>query len=122
MHRHHNRTLQINKADLIAKIEENKVKHVKEFAEAKEAYKVEALTQLENLKKKVEGGDLHISLKLVSPVDRVSEYDKVIEMFKWDVNDIIELSQDEFNEYVHDENDGAKQAKMSNSYYASFSN
>lgn len=119
MHLRHNRTIKVKKRYLIDKIESNKKKHIKEFEEAKVAYKTEALKQLAELKEDVENGDLEIRLNLVTPIDRSSEYDKVIEMFNWDVNDEVELTQGEFNDYVHDDNDAARQASISNSFYFS---
>jgi hypothetical protein len=40
-------------------------------------------------------------------------------MFTWEVDDIVELSQDEFLEYVQDETDFARSAKFSNAMYVS---
>lgn len=119
MHLRHNRTVKVKKNDLLIKIKQNKEKHIKEFNEAKIAYKEEALKQLAKLKTDVVNGDLKIHLELVTPIDRTQEYDKVIEMFKWDVSDEVELTQSEFNDYVHDDNDAARQASISNSFYFS---
>jgi hypothetical protein len=38
-------------------------------------------------------------------------------MFEWEVEDFVELEQQEFNEYVQDETDFARMAKLSNSAY-----
>ncbi len=119
MHQKHNRTVKVDKATLIARIEENKLNHIKEYEEAVVAYKIEALKQLKEAKKKVEDGDLHINIRLTTPVNRADEYNKIIEMFKWELENFVELDQSEFNEYVHDENESARSAKMSNSYYIS---
>jgi hypothetical protein len=117
MHLRHNRTVNVEKEDLINKIKENKEKHVKEFNEACVAYKKEALEQLAKLKAKIENDELGINLMLVTPVNRSSEYDKIIEMFNWDVKSVVELTQSEFNDYVHDDNESARGASMSNSMY-----
>lgn len=114
----HNRTVKVKKNDLIDKIKTNQTKHVEEFNKAVTSYKLEALEQLAKLKDDIEKGEMGIKLSLVVPINRTSEYDKVIEMFKWDVNDEVELTQSEFNEYVHDDNDSARQASVSNSFYA----
>jgi hypothetical protein len=107
MHLRHNRTVNVEKEDLINKIKENKEKHVKEFNEACVAYKKEALEQLAKLKAKIENDELGINLMLVTPVNRSREYDKII----------VELTQSEFNDYVHDDNESARGASMSNSMY-----
>lgn len=118
MHNHHNRTMKISKASLIKKIQENKEAHLNEYNEAVEAYKKEAAKQLKQAVKDLKNGSLKIKLNLVTPVNRVEEYDKVIEMFNWEVENEIELSQREFNEYVHDDNESSKAAKLMNSTYS----
>ena len=117
MHQHHNREVTINKASLIAKIEENRDSHVKEYELAIVAYKKEAEKQLRKLTKDLRDGELNLQLKLISPINRKEEYDKVIEMFKWEISENVVLSQKEFNEYVHDDNSSAVHAKMLNSTY-----
>ncbi len=114
-----NRTIRVKKTDLIAKIKENQANHVKAYEEAVVAYKTEALRQLELLTDKANKGSLSLSLNLITPVNNNDNYDKIIEMFQWEVDEIVELGQAEFNEYVQDETAFALQAKMSNSAYLS---
>jgi len=112
-----NRTIKVNKEQLIKQIKENKELHIKEFEEAKILYKEEALKQLMNLKSKVVANHLGIHLDLITPVDNSDNYDKIIQMFEWEVEKEVELEQNEFTEYVQDETDFAVTAKMSNSAY-----
>ena len=111
------RTIKVNKKDLIDKIKENKEIHIFEYNKAVIAYKQEALSQLKSLIENANNGDLELNLKLITPVDNSENYDKVIEMFEWEVSDEVELSQSEFNEYVQDETDFSITAKFSNSAY-----
>jgi sugar-specific transcriptional regulator TrmB len=113
------RTICVNKTNLIAKIKENKENHIKEYEKAIIAYKEEALKQLEELTKKVEEGALDVKLDLITPINNAENYDKIIEMFTWEVEDIVTLEQSEFIEYVQDETDFAVKAKLSNTFYAS---
>jgi hypothetical protein len=113
------RTINVKKVDLIAKIVENKANHIAEYNKAVIAYKEEALKQLADLTEKVNNGALNVKLDLVTPVNNAENYDKIVEMFEWEVNNIVELKQDEFNEYVQDETDFAVSAKFSNTFYAS---
>lgn len=118
--RHSNsRTIKVKKSDLIDKINENKNLHIAEYNNAVILYKEEALKQLNALINATNNGDLEIKLNLVTPVNNVENYDKIIEMFTWEVDDIVELSQDEFLEYVQDETDFARSAKFSNAMYVS---
>jgi hypothetical protein len=113
------RKINVKKLDLISKIKENKGNHIKEYEKAVVAYKEEALKQLSELIEKVNGGALDVRLDLVTPVNNAENYDKIVEMFEWEVNDVVELEQKEFIEYLQDETDFAVSAKFSNTFYAS---
>lgn len=112
-----NRKIRVDKDKLIAKIKENKKNHIEEFAKAVVAYKEEALRQLNILTEKVDKGALNIKLDLISPVDNSENYDKIIQMFEWEVAEFVELEQNEFLEYVQDETQFALDAKFSNMSY-----
>jgi uncharacterized protein YbjQ (UPF0145 family) len=111
------RTISVNKVKLIEKIKENKANHIKEYEKAVVAYKEEALKQLNEQIKKVEEGSLNAALNLITPINNSENYDKILQMFEWEVEDVVELEQNEFNEYVQDETEFAVQAKYSNSFY-----
>jgi hypothetical protein len=117
MMRHGSRTIEVKKDELIARIKENKENHIKEYAKAIVAYKVEAIKQLAEQTQKVKNGSVDAKLDLISPVDNSKNYDDILALFTWDVKDVVELGQDEFKEYVQDETDFAITAKMSNSAY-----
>lgn len=114
----HNRTITINKTKLITKISENKLVHIEEYKQAVEDYINEANKQLTKAKSELDNGSLKINITLTIPINRSGEYDKLIEMFNWELEENILLTQEEFNEYVHDDNDSARMAKMSNSFYS----
>jgi len=117
---HHDRTIKIDKQSLIEKLTENKTAHIEEYKKAVEDFKVEAARQIKEATKNLKEDNFKkVSLQLIVPVDRTEEYDKVIKMFEWEVEDQVELTQSEFNEYVHDDNEQARSAKFSNSYYSS---
>lgn len=112
-----NRTITVKKADLIAKIKTNKITHEKAYAKAVVAYKKEALRQLIELTKKAKEGDLAIKLNLTTPINNIESYDKIVSMFEWDVNTEVDLTQQEFNEYIQDETEASRHATMSNQMY-----
>jgi len=117
MMKHGNRTIKVQKFDLIAKIKENKENHTKEYAKAVDAYREEALRQLRTQLERVEEGALDAKLDLITPVNNTNNYDKIVEMFEWEVEDVVELEQNEFQEYVQDTTEFAVRAKMSNMMY-----
>jgi len=114
-----NRTIKVKKDQLIEKIKENKKKHVELYEKAVVAYKEEALEQLEKLTAEVNDGSLEIQLNLITPINNEQNYDDVIEMFEWEVNEEVQLGQNEFREYVQDETDFAQDALHSNMMYSS---
>lgn len=114
-----NRTILLKKEDLIKQIKENKETHIKEFNEAIIAYKEEALKQLTTELSRVKEGAVDAKLELVTPVNNAENYDKILQMFEWDVREEVELDQNEFNEYVQDETEFAVAAKYSNTFYSS---
>lgn len=111
------RLIKVKKSKLIEKINENKENHKKDYIEAVEAYKKEAKKQLDEQSKALENGSLNISLRLISPIDKTDEYDKILSIFEWEVADFVELTQNEFNEYVLDLSTFSMNAKMLNSTY-----
>ena len=115
--RHGTRTIEVKKADLITQIKENKENHKKEFDKAVVAYREVALRQLRTQLERVEEGALDAKLDLITPVDNSDNYDKILEMFTWEVKDIVELEQGEFQEYVQDTTDFAVTARLSNMMY-----
>jgi hypothetical protein len=118
-HQQDARVISVKKADLIKRVLENKEKHVKEYQEAVEAIKIEAQDQLEANRKYAEAGEYHkMRFQLTTPINNAKEYDKIVEMFNWEIKDEVELSQGEFNEYVLDETHFAIAARSSNTMYA----
>ena len=111
------RQIKLKKSELIDKIKSNQVNHVKEYEEAVIAYSTVAKKQLTELSKKLKNGDMDLNLRLVTPVNKTDEYQKLIVMFTMEVEDIVVLSQGEFNQYIHDETPFAINAKMLNSTY-----
>ena len=118
-HISNSRIIEVRKADLIAKIKENRDKHIIDYNEAVVSYRKEAKKQLAEQKKALDRGELNIRVQLITPIDMTSEYNKRIEMFEWDIKDVVELSQGEFNEYILDELDFAINARLSNMTYKS---
>ena len=112
-----NRTIKLKKSDLISKIKSNKEAHIADYQEAVIAYKKEAEKQLKEQLEALINGNLEIRLNLISPANKSEEYDKIISMFEWETRDEVELTQEEFKEYVLDEAKFAIHSKFLNSTY-----
>ena len=118
MYRTGNRMIKVKKEDLIETIKKNKKNHIEVYEKAVVAYKEEALEQLDNLTGEVQNGALDIRLDLVTPINNEKSYDGIIEIFEWEIESEVELSQEEFRQYVQDETDFAVQADMANMMYS----
>lgn len=116
-HNSNARVITVKKADLITKIKENRANHELEYAKAVEAYKKEAQRQINEQQNFLNEGKLSLRLNLVAPQNKTEEYDKIVQMFDWEINETVELSQGEFNEYILDETSFARDAKFANSTY-----
>jgi len=96
----------VKKADLLNKLQENKEKHKKFVEEAKKGYILLTKKKLEILLKKVEKNKIvnfNELYGLRQPMDKTKEYDVAIEMLQMDVNDTVELTHEEFLNYVKDQ-------------------
>jgi len=117
MYRTGSRRIKVKKEKLIATIIKNRDAHILEYNEAVIAYKLTAIAKLNSLLEDAEDGGLNLKLGLTSPVNNVSNYNKLIDIFTWEIESEVELSQDEFKEYIQDETSFTETAKFSNSMY-----
>lgn len=126
-----NRTVEVNRQQLIATLIENKEKHVAEYNEAMAGYKSVLLTKIDQafakaradmdtkytkIKSKVEqlnDSDIanqrdsftlvdEIRVEMKVPRSYAEEYDAAIDMAKWDVRETLELTHAEFTCFVRD--------------------
>ncbi len=113
----HNRIIHLSKGDLKIKIQENKLAHIKDYEEAVIAYRNKANELIKKAKTDLDEGSLKIVISLITPINKADEYDKIMEMLNWEINDTITLTEAEFTEYVLDETPTSNMAKFSNSSY-----
>lgn len=111
------RKITVNKKNLIDRIKKNRENHIIDYDKAVIAYKKEANKQLNNLLDKVNKGEMGIKLNLNTPINSSVDYDHLIEMFEWEVNDEVELDYSEFKRYIQDQTDFAVRAKLMNASY-----
>lgn len=98
------KTVTINTLKLLDIINENRAKHIKDYDEAIIGYRAEAEKQLKDMIKKVRGGEpiSHI-LTLMQPVNNVADYDRNIRMLELSDTTTVEISEQEFKQYVMDD-------------------
>jgi len=123
------RTIEVKKSNLIAKLEENRKKHILDYNEAVAGYIETATKKLEDayniakkkMKDNVELAKIKIqqfdknyckndylvliegaTVELKSPQNFVEQYNTAIEMFQWDVRETIQITHAEFKCFIED--------------------
>lgn len=112
------KTVKVNKAELLEKVQSNRDAHVAEYEQAMIVYRQKAVAALKDAAEKAEtGGEIKLRFELVEPVSQVKEYDRAIAMLTMSVDNEIELGQVEFNQFVMDDWQWSAATKFANSRY-----
>ena len=97
------KTVKVKVEQLRKHLEENRAKHVIEYAEAMEVYRELLVVKIkESLAKAEQGKDVSHTIDIDRPSNYTSSYDNIIEMLKWTTDEEIYLDQNEFAQYVQD--------------------
>ena len=97
-------TVKVNKLELLAIIKENRANHRQVFLEALEGYKKKCIELLEQHLANLRTGKVyHVSIALPEPQEHTKDYDRVIRMLELSVDDVVEIAQDQFAQYVMDD-------------------
>lgn len=98
--------IKVNKAELQAKLLDNRRKHETEYNEAKAGWHVKALEAFNKAIEDFKNGDYSTVNPLGSlpkPQHHLKDYDLAIKMLEMSVDNEIEIEQHDFNQYVMDE-------------------
>lgn len=143
------RTVTVNRKNLLEKLRENLTKHRREYEEAVAGYKTLARERLEKTKRKAEtaladnfgrikqkidrfdpedeNGLADVvtiiqsqSFNLKVPKDHSDAYRVAIQMAEWEVSDTVELTQGQFQCFVLDDWDWQKEFQQVTKMYNSF--
>ena len=112
-------SIKVKKEELLAKLKENKDTHRKIFLEAQEGYRTLVIEQLETMLSDARGGKkINRHLSLSEPTDQTRDYDRVIRMLEMSQDDVVELSEHDFAQYVLDDWSWKRNFLVSNSVYS----
>ena len=98
------KTVTVSVAQLLDKIKENKQKHIEEYQRLVDEQSERLKEMLDSITKELlEFG--HIRNRYESPIlkDNTKHYDNLIEMYEWEVNKEVELTESEFKRVVLDQ-------------------
>lgn len=102
-------TMKYPKGALQARIAENREAHRALFLKAQQGFRKELDALLDELLEELRRGEkiaqtrLHAIARLPVPEDRTGDYDTVLDMLEMSSDDLVELAEHEFRQYVRDE-------------------
>ena len=98
-------TVKVPVLKLLETLKKNRATHIAEHAEAVKGYREKCITRMrENLTAAEAGGDPIVNLHgCYKPETHEKDYDRAISMLKWGVATEVELTVNEFEQYVNDE-------------------
>lgn len=100
----------ISRDELLAKLRENRTKHVETYEAAMEVYRLRLVTEFEARLAQLDLSDtpeliaaVETYVKLPKPEVHADDYDRAISMVNWHQGDTIELEEHQFAELVMDQ-------------------
>lgn len=110
--------INVSKAELLAKLQENRAKHRETFEAALNGYKAHAMKVLKAEIRALNDGRIpDINISIGRPEDRTRDYDRVIGMLQMHTGDTFDLDETSYAQYVDDDWSWKRQwLKLSASY------
>lgn len=97
------KTVRVNLYELKDILKDNRLKHVTEYEEAMKEFRKEAIKKMAyNLETAQGGGEIEVALGLVRPQSFQEHYDTAIRMLEMSTEKEVELTVEEFRQYVED--------------------
>lgn len=95
----------VNKNTLVAVLTENRAEHEGKFLEAQQVYKRRVIEELEkSLERARQGVKVsHYFISLPIPENHLDDYDTVLQMLAMEVDDVVEITQQEFKCFVQNQ-------------------
>lgn len=111
--------VKVKKSELLKRLKHNRAEHREIFEEASAAFREEVIKVLdERLADTKAGKRITLRINLTQPMDQTAEYDQAIAMCDMSVDNEIELSHEDFRNYVLDKWHWREQFIASNSGYS----
>ena len=113
------RSVKVKKAEALEILRKNRKDHRKIFLEALEGYKKQAVELLEHHIQAIKAGRVaRIHVQIPEPEDYTRQYDRAIKMLEMSVDDIVELEEDTFAQFVMDDWGWKRQFLQTNAPYS----
>jgi hypothetical protein len=109
----------VKREALLDTIRSNRDAHRAEFLRAQDGFRARAIEELDRrLADARAGRRIALLIQLPEPQDHTVDYDRVIRMLEMSINQEIELTAQEFDQFVMDNWSWAQMSKMINASYA----
>lgn len=111
----------VDRTTLIEKLRENRETHRSIFEEALTGYQEKALEELESKIEAIRSNGrkpISLFIHLPAPEDHTDDYDRVIGLLEWGVDDVVNLDDKEYANYVNDDWNWKQNWLISNSAYS----
>ena len=110
--------VKVKRTELLAVIQKNREDHRAGFLKAQEGFRKRVIEELDTMLKEArEGQNYRLYVGLPQPEDKTKDYDRVIEMLRMSVDEIIEITQEEFAHFVLDQWQWKQNWSTTNSMY-----
>ena len=110
----------VDKAKLLAILKQNREAHKAVFDEAMVGYKQQATKLLkEHLLRVQAGRNVRVHIVLTQPVNQTRSYERVIGMLEMALANEVELSEEDYQQYVMDDWSWKEEFLTSNARYSS---
>lgn len=98
------RTVRIEKEKLRETVQKNRDNHRDIFLKAQEGYCKAVIRELDEMLERARKGDrIRVNIGLAAPQDYTEQYDRVLLQLEYTEDDVIELTDGEFQNYIQDE-------------------
>jgi hypothetical protein len=115
--------IKVSRTNLLDTVKKNRDLHSEEYKLAEKGYWLQVedalKTALKEVRKKGKTDVASKFARLQSPQNHTSDYDSVIKMLEFSVEDVIELDHQRFQQYVMDNWSWSGLVKSVNNFYAS---
>jgi hypothetical protein len=98
------RMVRVQRDEFVARVQDNRDSHRAVFEEAVEGYRARWIRELERRLHDVRRGrSIDQYFRFPEPEDHTDDYDRILTMARMSMDEVIELTEDEFGMYVMDQ-------------------
>jgi hypothetical protein len=97
------RSVKIKTSELLSVLKENRATHQSAYDEAMIGYREAVVKEIKSALKKAQANeDVDHLIRAVRPTSYIKSYDTVIRMLEMSSENVVEITMQEFNQYVED--------------------